>query len=80
MEEVIIVVFASFQVGAQNSEESGEDKTLEKGLEILKRYFYQDNSWYIAKPSLAKDVQGLINFIENVFSLFSPLIHRTFPA
>lgn len=60
-----IILFASFNSRAQELENEKNDKALEKSIEILKRYFYQDNQWYIAKPSLAKDVKGLINFIEN---------------
>lgn len=55
----------SVQVMAQSSETEEEDKNLEMGIQILKRYFYQNNNWYITKPSVAKDVRGLIHFIED---------------
>lgn len=55
----------SFQVIAQSTEPGDDDKSLDLGIDILKRYFYQDNNWYITKPSVAKDVRGLINFIED---------------
>lgn len=59
------ILFFSFQVTAQSSVNEEDDKTLQMGIQILKRYFYQDNNWYITKPSVAKDVRGLINFIED---------------
>ena len=59
------ILFFSFQVTAQSSVNEEDDKTLQMGIQILKRYFYQDNNWYISKPSVAKNVRGLINFIED---------------
>lgn len=55
----------SFQVTAQTSDKEDDDKALELGIDILKRYFYQENNWYITKPAVAKNVRGLINFIED---------------
>ena len=60
-----IVLIISFYSTAQTTEKQDEDETLRMGIEILKRYFYEDNQWYITKPSVAKDVRGLINFIED---------------
>lgn len=59
-----IIIF-SFQVKAQSTETDENDKSLELGINILKRYFYEDNNWYITKPAVANDVRGLINFIED---------------
>ncbi len=59
-----ILIF-SFQVTAQSTETEEGDKPLDLGINILKRYFYEDNNWYITKPAVAKDVRGLINFIED---------------
>ena len=59
-----IIIF-SFQVKAQSKETDESDKSLDFGINILKRYFYEDNNWYITKPAVAKDVRGLINFIED---------------
>jgi len=73
------ILIISFQVVGQSSENE-DGKTLQMGIKILKRYFYEDNQWYITKPSVAKDVKGLINFIEddpidsvitNIFKSFS---------
>jgi hypothetical protein len=62
---LFIILAISFQVKAQSTNNEVEDKSLELGLEILKRYFYEDNHWYITKPAVANDVKGLINFIED---------------
>ena len=61
---LIITVFSS-KVFAQSGRNESENETLKESIEILKRYFYQDNNWYITSPSVAKDVKGLINFIED---------------
>lgn len=61
----ITIFFASFQVNAQSDNEESDDIILQKSIEILKRYFHEENQWYITKPSLAKNVQGLINFLED---------------
>ncbi len=64
----IILSFLSIQTWAQleNPENSeAPDPMLIKSIEILKRYFYGENQWYISKPSFAKDVKGLIDFVEN---------------
>jgi len=76
----IIILTISFQVTAQSSAKEDDDKALQMGIQILKRYFYEENHWYITKPDVAKDVRGLINFIEddpidsvvnNIYSSFS---------
>jgi len=59
------ILIISLQVAGQSSEKEDNDETLQMGIQILKRYFYEDNQWYITKPSVAKDVKGLINFIED---------------
>jgi len=58
-------ILISFQVTAQTSVNEEKDESLQMGIQVLKRYFYEDNQWYITKPSVAKDVKGLINFIED---------------
>ena len=50
---------------SQVSETEKKDETLEKGIQILKKYFYDGNNWHIAQPSVEKDVKGLIHFIED---------------
>ncbi|TNF45299.1 MAG: DUF3078 domain-containing protein, partial [Bacteroidetes bacterium] len=75
-----VVTLFTFRVTGQSSDNEDDNQTLEMGIQILKRYFYEDNQWYITKPSVAKDVKGLINFIEdapidtvisNIFNSFS---------
>ena len=50
---------------SQEIEVKKNDKTLEKGIDIIKRYFYEEGNWHIAQPSVGKDVKCLINFIED---------------
>jgi len=59
------VLNISFHVAAQSAVNEDDGETLQMGIQILKRYFYEENNWYITKPSVAKDVRGLINFIED---------------
>jgi hypothetical protein len=59
------ILIISFQVAGQSNPKEEENETLQMGIQILKRYFYEDDQWYITKPSVAKDVKGLINFIED---------------
>ncbi len=76
----ILVLIISQQVSSQTTERKNDDKSLQMGIQILKRYFYEDNHWYIAKPAMAKDVRGLINFIEDdpIDTVISN-IYKTFP-
>ncbi len=59
---IFIVPFKGFSQTENNDE---NDVTLEKSIEILKRYFYRQNQWYITSPETANDVRGLIHFIED---------------
>ncbi len=59
----ILAVSSGF---SQNTEGKEENETLEQGIEILKKYFYDGNNWHIVQPSVGKDVDGLIHFIEDV--------------
>ena len=59
------LIFSSNKTQAQTNTKTQEEKPLEISLDILKRYFYGDNQWYVARPSVARDVKGLIDFIEN---------------
>lgn len=61
----ISILTISLQITAQTAGKQNDDEALQMGIQILKRYFYEDNQWYITKPSVAKDVKGLINFIED---------------
>lgn len=59
-----ILIF-SFRISAQSTVKEDSDETLQLGIQILKRYFYEDNNWYITKPSVARDVKGLLHYIED---------------
>ena len=59
------LIFFSNQTQAQSNNIKVGEEPLDFGIEMLKRYFYGDNQWYVARPSVAKDIKGLIDFIEN---------------
>ena len=42
-----IILTISFQVKSQTLDKVEEDKPLDLGIDILKRYFYEENNWYI---------------------------------
>jgi len=62
---VIIGLFIVIQGNSQTIDEGIRNETLEKGIEILKKYFYDQNNWSVVQPSLGKDVKGIVNFIED---------------
>ena len=62
---LLVSLIISAQIFAQLPDDGKQDKTLETGIQILKRYFYEDNNWYITQPSIANNVRGLLNFIED---------------
>jgi len=65
----IILILISFFIipsgFSQESENEQMDKTLVRGIKILKKYFYQENNWHVNQPDLEKDVKGMIHFIED---------------
>jgi len=66
----ILILFVSFFIFtnngfAQTADAEKNDEVLEKGMEILKKYFYGENNWHVAEPSVGKNVKGLINFIDD---------------
>ncbi|MDB4584458.1 DUF3078 domain-containing protein, partial [Draconibacterium sp.] len=61
----ILILFAITHANSQIVEEQKNNETLERGIEILKKYFYEQNNWSVVEPSVEKDVKGIINFIED---------------
>ncbi len=45
--------------------EEQNQQTLEKGIELLQRYFTEQNAWHVAHPETSENVTGLIHFIED---------------
>ena len=62
---LVLSLFVNSFGFSQVSESERMDETLDKGIQILKKYFYEGNSWHVAQPSVKNDVRGLINFIED---------------
>lgn len=56
----------SFRGVGQVILEKGEDQpALEKGLDLLRRYFTEENVWHVTQPKISEDVRGLMHFIED---------------
>ena len=65
---IFLFIFGFFIVPfgfSQVQETEKMDETLVKGIQILKKYFLEENNWRTAQPNLEKDVEGLIHFIED---------------
>ncbi len=62
---IIIGLLINFSVFSQVTESDSKDETLQRGIHILKKYFYEGKNWHVAQPSVKNDVRGLINFIED---------------
>ncbi len=62
---LVLGLFMSNLTFSQNPDTVRVDETLKTELDILKKYFYEGNSWHIAQPSVERDVKGLIHFIED---------------
>ncbi len=61
----ILSFFISTLLLAQNTPKERNMETLQKEVQVLKKYFYEGKNWHIAQPSVEKDVKGLINFVED---------------
>lgn len=62
---LFLIIIISTQGYSQNNQSKKDEMTLNKSLEILKRYFYNGNDWYVTSPKVANDVSGLMHFIED---------------
>ncbi len=62
---LFLIIFSSIQVYSQSDQSKKDDMTLNKSLELLKRYFYKENNWNITNQNVAGEVKGLINYIED---------------
>jgi len=62
----LFFLFVSTILFAQNTEKERNSKTLQHEVNVLKKYFYEGESWHIAQPSVEKNVKGLINFVEDL--------------
>ncbi len=60
-----ILLSSFYQVAAQQEKSAKNDETLQQSLDLLKRYFFKENNWYITSKDKYKDVKSLVDFIEN---------------
>ena len=59
----ILHIFLFTAAFAQTETEKHNAESLEKGLELLRKYIVDENNWHLSNPELRKNVQGLIHFI-----------------
>ena len=73
----LLIFIVPFKGISQTKNANEQDVTLENSIEILKRYFYRQNQWYVTSPETANDVRSLINFIEDepIDTVISNLYH-----
>lgn len=50
---------------SQNTLEDQNKETIEKGIQLLQKYFIKENNWSVTSSEMGKTVQGLIHFIED---------------
>jgi len=63
---IITFLIFTFPVFAQHQKEAEKNNaTLQKGLQILEKYFMKGNNWYVTSPEVGKNVKGLVHFIED---------------
>ncbi len=62
---LFVGLFFNLPVWSQISEETKNDETLTKGIEILRKYIIEGGSWYVDQPLLDENVKGLIHFVED---------------
>jgi hypothetical protein len=63
---ILTILIFTLPVFSQKHKKEESDKvTLQKGLQILEKYFMQRNNWYVTSPEIGKNVKGLIHFIED---------------
>lgn len=62
---ILNFIFVFFPAIAQHDEKSDDpSEVLETGIQLLKKYFDKDSTWYIPNPEMGKSVRGLIHFVE----------------
>lgn len=60
-----ILVISYLNVGAQEERAPKNNTILQQSIDLLNRYFFNENNWHITNPRRFNDVKSLINFIEN---------------
>ena len=59
------MIFSVPGYSQRNTNEDNNRQMLEQGLNLLHRYFMQDNVWHVTRPELSENVKGLVHFIED---------------
>ena len=59
------LIFSLEGIAQVSSENDEGQPALEKGLDLLRRYFTEENVWHVTQPKVSEDVRGLVHFIED---------------
>jgi len=60
---LIIIVSTTISIAQTQSEKNLE--SLQNGIQLVKRYFFEDENWKVTTSNMENDVEGLIHFIED---------------
>lgn len=61
---LLVFIFVNAGFAQDNVLKSEEKQALEAGIDLLKRYFNEENLWHITKSETGESVRGLVRFIE----------------
>ena len=61
---LISAILLSLQLFGQTEPDKNME-SLQKGIQLVKRYFFEDETWKVTTSSMENDVKGLIHFIED---------------
>ena len=69
---LFILILPAF---SQQTKPEDNEAILNKGIQILEKYFMKGNNWYVTSPEMGKNVKGLVHFIkdEPIDSIISKL-------
>jgi hypothetical protein len=59
----LLIANINFSYGQEPGKETRNQQALDKGIDLLERYFFRDSTWYVVRPATSKSVKGIINFI-----------------
>lgn len=65
LQSIVLFTFIFVSPVFAQSQAENENQVLQKSMELIRRYFIEDQNWQASTPDLEKDVKGLLDFIEN---------------
>lgn len=60
---LLLIISTSFSIAQSQTEKNME--SLQRGIQLVKKYFFEDKNWIVTTSSMENDVEGLIHFIED---------------